>query len=395
MEFFEVVGGAGEAEAEAERRGECVSERAGKERGRGLERFFLTQSPRFDKSCLTSLITHHPNLEELGLNELGKMEDGWLVPASGGGVGVKADVRDEDGEGEEDRGEGEAEVGAENENENETSAASPPRSTPTPSTLTISSLTHLTTLSLTSPPYSLTNISVCALLKSIGARIEILNLSGNEKLTNDVLLDGLVKYCRSLRSLKISGVGGIDDLGVVGLFNGWSGISSDDDDSSVLNPITSLDLSRNPLLSNRALSSLITFFSPSSGRPALRHLNINSWKDLSSESLMELAGSDVMCGLEELDVSWCREVDGFFMKDVVERSGGLKWIKCYGCNKLGSDCPKRVSSICLSILRAIRFRFSCFSSMSFLLLRSFLPSVSSIPFHIIPASKSSILSRQL
>lgn len=386
------------------------NERGGRRKGGlGLEGFLLTQSPRFDRDCLTALVRWNMDLVELRLDECEKMEDGWLVPEAevGARKGLRVKAREMGGEsdsGSSSEGDSESESEREEEEDdddestpetelktNPTSPSTPPPSTApvttTTTTYTISHLTSLTSLSLSlaspSPTHShsLSSQSVIALLSHIGANLKLINLSGNEGLTNDVLIDGLGKFCKRLRVVKLCGLVRVDDLGVAKMFSDWSAMGSCDSSvasadpsdgsktnanassllvpiSDPINPITTLDLSRNPLLSNYALTAILSFFSPPSpsssnvDRPPLRHLNINSWKDLSSEKLMELASSDIITGsrggsggLETLDVSWSREVDGFFMKDVVERTrgGGLKWVKCYGCNKLGSDCPKRVS----------------------------------------------------
>ena len=48
-------------------------------------------------------------------------------------------------------------------------------------------------------------------------------------------------------------------------------------------------------------------------------------------------------GLTKIDVGWCRGVDDFVIKGLLEGCERLKEIKCYGCNRVTENCPRKVS----------------------------------------------------
>jgi DNA repair protein RAD7 len=75
----------------------------------------------------------------------------------------------------------------------------------------------------------------------------------------------------------------------------------------------------------------------------LESLNINGWKNASEESLMEIAKRSKI--LRTLDVGWCREVDDFVVKGLIEGCERLKEIKGWGCNRLTENCTRKVCGV--------------------------------------------------
>lgn len=274
-------------------------------KGPQLTGFLITNSPRFDEACMLTLIEHCTKLEELKLSEIGKLKDDWLKD--------------------------------------------------------LGQLPLLRSLALSRPAESLTDTAVVELLGSLGARLEHLDLSGNDELTDELLRDGIGKNCTSLQSLALSGVTQLTDVGVTTLFNQWkqdeeaSHKAKDtedwmDVDLPVINrPLSSIDLSQIPELGSTALLALLLH----SG-PKLLKLSINGWKSTEEKALSALAMYAPK--LEELDVGWCREVDDFVVgkllgmaqEDGDRRLVGcvnLKVLKIHGCNRVTNACPTRVSGL--------------------------------------------------
>jgi DNA repair protein RAD7 len=197
----------------------------------------------------------------------------------------------------------------------------------------IASLMSLTRLELASPGTSLTDEAVNKFLGVIGPNLHILDFSGNNALTDEVLLEGIGKHCHTLTSLALRGVPELSDLGVTKFFDEWTNPS-----------LGKLDLSQCPNLASRALDAVIKH----SGE-TLISLSINGWKEVAEETLTRLAGT-MGRTLTELDMSWCREVDNFVIKDLVEKCPNLKWVKCYGCNKLTEACPTKVRGFAVPVV---------------------------------------------
>ena len=97
-----------------------------------------------------------------------------------------------------------------------------------------------------------------------------------------------------------------------------------------------LDLSRNTTLSSSALVAIL-----SHSGATLTHLNINGWKGSSEESLNRIAARAKE--LRWLDIGWCREMDNFVTKAIMEKCKKVIEVKVFGCNRLTEHCPKKVS----------------------------------------------------
>lgn len=237
--------------------------------GQRLEGFLITQSPRFDKSCLEVLVEHAADtLTELRLCEIGKMEDDWLP--------------------------------------------------------LISNLPNLTYLDLSSPSKSLSDDAVIELL-SLLPELRHLNLSSNVGLTDQALIDGVAAHTRVLDTLIMSTIDDLTDEGVAEFFERFKEHQ----------PLSKIDFTRNPNLSSAALEALVAH----SGSGVIE-LSINGWRETSNEALMEMAKQ--LPRVEHIDVGWCREVDDYVVKALLDECSALKSIRLYGCNRVTVNCPRKV-----------------------------------------------------
>ncbi|GJJ14915.1 hypothetical protein Clacol_009185 [Clathrus columnatus] len=236
--------------------------------GPQLQGFLITQSPRFDESCLEILTNVATNLTELRFSEFGKLSDDWVE--------------------------------------------------------SLGKLTNLTSLDISYPSTSLNDDALVTLLNSLGSNLTHLNLSGNSDLSDVTLLTGILPNMKRLDSLSLANVPLVTDAGLAQLFTEWT-------DNP---PLENIDLSRNHLAGSSALEALLTH----SGQ-VLTTLNINGWKDASTTVLLDIGKKAP--GLVKIDLGWCRGVDNFVIKELLDACGNLQEVKCYGCNRVTTDCPQR------------------------------------------------------
>jgi DNA repair protein RAD7 len=173
-------------------------------------------------------------------------------------------------------------------------------------------------------------------MSTVGEGLTYLDLSGHTFITDTFLVDGIKANARVLTELMLSNVPSLTDEGVAEFFDTWA-VKDEEDESSLSNPpLRQLDLSRNNLLSSSALVAILSH----SGK-TLTHLNINGWKATSAESLNQIAtrAKELKC----LDIGWCREMDDFIMKAIMEKCEKVRDIKAFGCNRLTEHCPRKVS----------------------------------------------------
>jgi len=182
---------------------------------------------------------------------------------------------------------------------------------------------QLSWLDLSEPANSLSTEAVVNLLVAVSPRLTYLNLSKNELLSDDMLSDGLAPHARLLSSLVLDDLPELTDSGVGSFF------------SSASNPpLHHVSFARNHVLMDEALTGILTH----SGE-YLTNLNINSWKEVSQEALNEIGTRAPM--LKTLDVGFCRMVDDFVVKAVVDGCPGIADIAVFGCNKLTENCPRK------------------------------------------------------
>lgn len=265
-----------------------------------LESFLITQSPRFDLDCVKSLVDNCKGLKDLRLKEIGKMDDAFLLHLK---------------------------------------------------KLKKGPLRYLD-LSDPVPTNSFSDTAVIGLLKIVGSTLIHLDLSKHINLTDAFLKDGVRPYVSTLQTFNLSGLPELTDEGVAEFFTSWTEVATPTVTPSTRGgkkkqtrtqnktqngnrPLTSLDLSRNPSLSSLSLEAIMQH----SGR-ALQALNINAWKDTSQDALNLIAEAKE---LKNLDLGWCREVDDFVVKGILDGCEKMQEIKVWGCNRVTDNCPRKVS----------------------------------------------------
>ncbi|KAF7376560.1 Dna dependent atpase [Mycena sanguinolenta] len=175
-------------------------------------------------------------------------------------------------------------------------------------------IANLTYLDLAEPSSSFTDDAVVTVLAAVGANLTHLDLSGHGALTDDVLMHGLDPHVHSLTSLALSHVPELTDAGVGAFFGTFEN-----------GGLTRLNLSCNPELGTEALEAIITH------SPRLEELNINGFKDVAEAAVNRLAE---LRDLRKLDVGWCRSVDDWVVKKILEGCRVLGELKVWGCNRV-------------------------------------------------------------
>ncbi|OBZ75286.1 DNA repair protein rhp7 [Grifola frondosa] len=189
----------------------------------------------------------------------------------------------------------------------------------------------LTYLDLSDPgnPEALSENVLIDMMSAIGGCLAHLDLSGNLNISDGFLFQGIKPYVQRLSSLVLVNTPDLTDAGVAEFFNTWVQACEKP------NPgLISLDLSRNDALSSDALLALLHH----SGKSLVR-LNINGWKSASEVSLKAIAEHGRV--LRQLDIGFCREVDDWVVKDIVEKCGALEELKVWACQRITERCPRR------------------------------------------------------
>ncbi|KAF5390660.1 hypothetical protein D9757_002761 [Collybiopsis confluens] len=176
---------------------------------------------------------------------------------------------------------------------------------------------QLTFLDISEPFESCSEKAANKLLSVLGLTLTSLNLSGHVALTDETLMSGIMPNVSTLTDLTLSNLPKLTDDGVAAFFANWSNP-----------PLAAIDLSRNPALSTNSVMELLNH----SGE-GLHFLNINGLKDVSGNALSNIAKQAKH--LRKLDLGWCREVDDFIMKAILEScKSWLGEVKIWGCNKV-------------------------------------------------------------
>ena len=183
---------------------------------------------------------------------------------------------------------------------------------------------NLTSLDLSDPPKSLSTEAVVQLLKVVGDKLTHLNLSKNELLTDELLSEGLTPTVRVLTTLKLEELPEISDVALGAFFNDTTNI-----------PMRCISLERNHVLADETLLGLLRHSGAS-----LVELSINCMKNVSNDALLEIG--EQAKHLRKLDIGFCRQVDDYVIKSVLEKCEDIKDISVFGCNKLTENCPRKV-----------------------------------------------------
>ncbi len=186
---------------------------------------------------------------------------------------------------------------------------------------------------------ALTERGLIDMLKAVGGTLDHLDLSGNADVTDALLFQGIKPYALNLSTLVLADTPDLTDAGVAEFFGNWKGT-----------PLSSLDMSRNDELADAALTALLKH----SGAE-MTSLNINGWKSVSEDALKLIPKRAL--ALKKLDVGWCRCVDDWFVKSVLEECDELEELKVWGCGRLTEHCARKVSPVrcsCARVSKLIR-----------------------------------------
>lgn len=256
-----------------------------------LKTLYITQSPRFDIECLTTLADTCTGLEELRLKEVGKLgsgkmkeeKDAWADELCKFEALKVLDLSDPSGDGMEEDG-------------------------------------------------------LIRLVKTRGEGLTGLDLSGHSLLSDDFLQEALLPTCRKLTSLSLQNLPLPTDEGMANVFEEWAR----DNANPKLEHLTFL---RTVQLGYATLSAIVAH----PAAPHLESLNVNGWRNTDAESLEEI-GKKGLRELRRLDLGWNREVTDMIVGEILEGCGKLEELKVWGCNKLTVNCPTRVRLIPCSCL---------------------------------------------
>jgi DNA repair protein RAD7 len=160
-------------------------------------------------------------------------------------------------------------------------------------------------------------------LHARGAQLTHLDLSGHEELGDDFLQNGICAHAPRLVSLRLDNLPALTDEGVAAFFRAWTPIA-----------LSTLSFARAYNVGAGALLALLECVSTT-----LSALNICSWRSTTADALTNIASARE---LRALDVGWNRAVDDFVIKAILDGCPKLEEIKCWGCNKVTSDCPRKV-----------------------------------------------------
>lgn len=188
----------------------------------------------------------------------------------------------------------------------------------------IAKCSKLTWLDLSYPSKSLSVDAVVEMLAVLGKQLVHLDLSGHEALTDEVLDRGIKAHTPALVSLALANLPELTDSGVADFFNTWKPHPA----------LERLKMARCHGPSSNALTAVLKHSGAS-----LQELNINSWKDTDTDVLSRIAAHAPK--LTRLNVGWCRGVDDFVLKTLLDSECGktLEEVKVYGCHRLTENCP--------------------------------------------------------
>lgn len=245
--------------------------------GSRMTRLEVTDSARFKAETVDSLVNHCPNVQELILVRLTHLDDAGIAH--------------------------------------------------------LGRLQHLTKLDIHDAGGPVTDEAVIALLATVGKNLTSLNISGLRELKDDVLLEGILKYCTNLRHLALNELELLTDQGVCTFFQSWSENP----------PLVSIELERCPLLSDEALDAIISHSGVS-----LKSLNLNSLDELTHEGILRITQTNALPVCESLDVSWIRAMDDTVLRRLLENAKALRKLLVWGNNRI-TECE--VSLKCLIVGR--------------------------------------------
>lgn len=238
----------------------------------------------FDSSCLDRLLERCPNIQELGLSEIQKLDDTAL--------GLLHSFKN----------------------------------------LTYLDISHAGTRE------TLTDDGVTQLLVAVGQNLRTLILDHNESLTDRTLIEGVKPNCKQLRRLSLSTIELLTPSGLKDLFTDW-----DSTPLTHLNLHRCRDMGGEdePEESAPKYLEFIQALVAHSGH-SLTFLDLNSVDMINEEALKTLVDGLSSTEMKELDLSSVRAMDDFMVKEILDKLEGLKLLYVYGCNRVTDACPQKV-----------------------------------------------------
>ncbi|EJF57989.1 RNI-like protein [Dichomitus squalens LYAD-421 SS1] len=165
--------------------------------------------------------------------------------------------------------------------------------------------------------------ALISMLEAVGDALEYLDLSGHLNITDALLFRGLKPHVPNLSSLVLNNTPDLTDAGVAEFFDNWNAAR-----------LSRFSMRGNHGLADAAIGALLNH----SGSE-LTHLDINGWKDLTEDGLKGIPA--IATNLKRLDVGFCRAVDDFFVKSVLERCVDIEEIMVWACQRLTEHCPRK------------------------------------------------------
>ncbi|KAJ9476526.1 DNA repair protein RAD7 [Pseudozyma hubeiensis] len=242
--------------------------------GSRLESFKIRESPRFDLSCAEAMVTHCPNLRELGLAQIGPLDKTMLKPLESYGEQLTyLDISD------------------------------PGVSAPG------------------IPPKSLEDDEVVSLLKAVGKNLTYLDASKNIDLTNRIVDEAILPHCHKLQTLRLIGLEQLEAKTVAAMFTEWS--------ERHVPGIAHLHLDRMLKLDDSLMEPMLRHSGPD-----LVELSLNSVDGITDKGLEVLANARNLPKLELLDLSFVRAVDDDSLERICRNLDSLKRVSVFGCNRI-------------------------------------------------------------
>ncbi|KAG2200440.1 hypothetical protein INT47_011420 [Mucor saturninus] len=222
-----------------------------------LECFEVRHTARFTAENIMTLTDQCPNLRELRLGQLFQMESDWLS--------------------------------------------------------SIGKLKKLTVLEITWPSglNTLQTAHVVELLSKVGPQLTELSLNGGYDLEDNVLTQGVLKYCTNLKKLNLEQCHKLTAKAMIHLMKSWKAKG-----------LTHLNIERCILFDDRVLKAVMKH----SGA-TLKHLNIHSLEKVTAAGLESLQFKE----LAYLNCGFIRSVDDFVAKALIENSASLQTLHLFGC----------------------------------------------------------------